>query len=149
MRCPRDKAGLIRFASSNSASHTCPDCHGVWLPNEALRQSFASHGLEGTELNGLIKARLECEPSPNRHCTVCPQTRLLMCRIAGIELDFCPKCSGLWLDKGELTALKKWHAEQTSDARKPVAGTEAGDSSWVGSGFEVLGSIAEALLYIW
>jgi Zn-finger nucleic acid-binding protein len=36
------------------------------------------------------------------HCPVCPGTALVMADRQGIEIDYCPKCRGVWLDRGEL-----------------------------------------------
>lgn len=38
-------------------------------------------------------------------CPVCPATDLLMTAREGIEIDYCPKCRGVWLDRGELDHL--------------------------------------------
>ena len=37
----------------------------------------------------------------------CPidQTTLAMTERQGIEIDYCPKCRGVWLDRGELDKL--------------------------------------------
>jgi hypothetical protein len=37
----------------------------------------------------------------------CPidQTELLMTERQGIEIDYCPKCRGVWLDRGELDKI--------------------------------------------
>ena len=32
-------------------------------------------------------------------------TQLLMSERQGIEIDYCPKCRGVWLDRGELDKL--------------------------------------------
>lgn len=37
-------------------------------------------------------------------CPVCQQT-LLMTDRQGVEIDYCPKCRGIWLDRGELEKL--------------------------------------------
>jgi uncharacterized protein len=37
-------------------------------------------------------------------CPVC-QVDLMMTDRQGIEIDYCPKCRGLWLDRGELDKL--------------------------------------------
>jgi uncharacterized protein len=38
---------------------------------------------------------------------LCPidQTELVMADRQGIEIDYCPKCRGVWLDRGELDKL--------------------------------------------
>lgn len=38
-------------------------------------------------------------------CPVCPQTQLMMSERQGIEIDYCPKCRGVWLDRGELDKI--------------------------------------------
>ncbi len=38
-------------------------------------------------------------------CPVCPETTLLMTDRQGVELDYCPNCRGVWLDRGELDKL--------------------------------------------
>jgi uncharacterized protein len=38
-------------------------------------------------------------------CPHCPDTALLMTDRQGIEIDYCPNCRGVWLDRGELDKL--------------------------------------------
>lgn len=38
-------------------------------------------------------------------CPVCKDTNLLMSERQGIEIDYCPQCRGVWLDRGELDRL--------------------------------------------
>lgn len=38
-------------------------------------------------------------------CPVCTTERLTMAERQGIEIDYCPKCRGVWLDRGELDKL--------------------------------------------
>lgn len=38
-------------------------------------------------------------------CPVCPESTLLMTHREGLEIDYCPKCRGVWLDRGELDKL--------------------------------------------
>jgi hypothetical protein len=38
-------------------------------------------------------------------CPHCPETTLVMSERQGIEIDYCPACRGLWLDRGELDKL--------------------------------------------
>jgi uncharacterized protein len=38
-------------------------------------------------------------------CPVCPSTDLVMTDRQGIEIDYCPKCRGIWLDRGELDKI--------------------------------------------
>src|SRR5690606_5681894 len=49
----------------------------------------------------------------------CPgdQTELLMSDRQGIEIDYCPKCRGVWLERGELDKI----IERSAAAAQPEA----------------------------
>ncbi len=38
-------------------------------------------------------------------CPTCVSERLVMSERSGIEIDYCPSCRGVWLDRGELDKL--------------------------------------------
>lgn len=38
-------------------------------------------------------------------CPVCKEPELVMSERQGIEIDYCPSCRGVWLDRGELDKL--------------------------------------------
>lgn len=38
-------------------------------------------------------------------CPVCTSENLVMTERQGVEIDYCPKCRGVWLDRGELDKL--------------------------------------------
>ena len=38
-------------------------------------------------------------------CPVCEDVTLLMSQRNGIEIDYCPQCRGIWLDRGELDKI--------------------------------------------
>ena len=38
-------------------------------------------------------------------CPTCTDTQLVMSDRQGVEIDYCPKCRGVWLDRGELDKL--------------------------------------------
>ncbi|HZW09603.1 MAG TPA: zf-TFIIB domain-containing protein [Phycisphaerales bacterium] len=39
------------------------------------------------------------------HCPVCKDAMLMMAERQGVEIDYCPKCRGVWLDRGELDKI--------------------------------------------
>ena len=55
----------------------------------------------------------------------CPidQTTLMMTERQGIEIDYCPSCRGVWLDRGELDKLiaggSQLQAESSPSERHP------------------------------
>ncbi len=38
-------------------------------------------------------------------CPVCPEQILSISERSGIEIDYCPNCRGVWLDRGELDKI--------------------------------------------
>jgi uncharacterized protein len=38
-------------------------------------------------------------------CPTCSDTTLVMTDRQGIEIDYCPACRGIWLDRGELDKI--------------------------------------------
>ena len=53
-------------------------------------------------------------------CPNCPDSSLSMTDRQGIEIDFCPKCRGVWLDRGELDKL----LERAVTAAPPLASND-------------------------
>ena len=49
-------------------------------------------------------------------CPVCKDVTLLISEKKGIEIDYCPECRGIWLDRGELEKLLE--AEEKIENRK-------------------------------
>ena len=50
-------------------------------------------------------------------CPHCPDVTLVMNERAGVEIDYCPQCRGVWLDRGELDKL----IERSATSAAPVA----------------------------
>ncbi|GAB2509453.1 TFIIB-type zinc ribbon-containing protein [Lysobacter humi (ex Lee et al. 2017)] len=51
-------------------------------------------------------------------CPVCTDIDLAMTDRQGIEIDYCPRCRGIWLDRGELDRLIE-RAERSEAAPAP------------------------------
>lgn len=52
-------------------------------------------------------------------CPACKDTVLTMSERNGIEIDYCPSCRGVWLDRGELDKII-----EKSMAHKPALSAE-------------------------
>lgn len=48
-------------------------------------------------------------------CPVCTSADLMISERQGIEIDYCPQCRGVWLDRGELDKL----IERSASAAPP------------------------------
>ena len=57
----------------------------------------------------------------NQGPMACPVdgTTLVMSERSGIEIDYCPSCRGVWLDRGELDKIIERNAEQLGAAAPP------------------------------
>ena len=53
-------------------------------------------------------------------CPHCPETTLVMADRQGIEIDYCPSCRGVWLDRGELDKLLDRAATVVAPAAAPM-----------------------------
>ncbi len=54
------------------------------------------------------------------NCPVCANVNLVMSERQGIEIDYCPQCRGVWLDRGEL--------DKIIDRSVAVSSDRAGDN---------------------
>ena len=52
----------------------------------------------------------------------CPtdETTLVMSERSGIEIDYCPTCRGVWLDRGELDKILERSASATTPSAPPA-----------------------------
>lgn len=55
-------------------------------------------------------------------CPQCVDQLLTMAERQGVELDYCPKCRGVWLDRGELDKIiERSAAHSAPPAAAPAA----------------------------
>ena len=55
-------------------------------------------------------------------CPACKTENLSMTERQGVEIDYCPKCRGVWLDRGELDKIiERASTELASAARASAA----------------------------
>jgi uncharacterized protein len=57
-------------------------------------------------------------------CPTCTDTALVMSDRQGVEIDYCPQCRGVWLDRGELDKL----IERSATMAPAAAGSAAARS---------------------
>jgi Zn-finger nucleic acid-binding protein len=108
MNCPTCKIGLETKLAGPVEVHACPQCEGVWYEGEELR---LAKDASDTDLNWLdfeiwkdwesLDLKLK-----NKACPGCNQ-KLVGVRYAEtpVEIDCCPTCKAIWLEKGEFAAI--------------------------------------------
>lgn len=56
------------------------------------------------------------------HCPVCKDKELVMSARQNVEIDYCPACRGVWLDRGELDKIIEQAARELAAANlQPMA----------------------------
>lgn len=59
-------------------------------------------------------------------CPVCNDRDLLMTDRQGVEIDYCPQCRGVWLDRGELDKI----IERTAAVQPPLPAERAPEARY-------------------
>lgn len=68
-------------------------------------------------------------------CPTCPDATLVMADRQGIEIDYCPQCRGVWLDRGELDKLIERSVGQQQPQARPAAPQPQGRPDFVDSDY--------------
>lgn len=61
-------------------------------------------------------------------CPVCAGVHLVMSERQGVEIDYCPQCRGVWLDRGELDKIIERSGQSEPAMGKPHYRDEEPDS---------------------
>jgi hypothetical protein len=59
-------------------------------------------------------------------------TALVMSERSGIEIDYCPACRGVWLDRGELDKIIERNAETQAPQQAPPPQQAPQQAPWAG-----------------
>ena len=57
-------------------------------------------------------------PAAGMPCPVC-KVPLVMSDRQGVEIDYCPQCRGVWLDRGELDKIIERNAQESAAPAAP------------------------------
>jgi Zn-finger nucleic acid-binding protein len=130
MNCPRCSQELKAIEYEGLGIETCPGCQGEWLDagellgvTQRMGSRFAPEEIEKLEAINKAIFTLE-EQTPQVDCPRCPDTPLKRFNYAvssGIALDKCPRCAGVWLDKGEMEQVQilaeQWKGKLSEDLK--------------------------------
>ncbi len=131
MRCPGCESTLSTVEYEGVAVETCGTCSGCWLDADELgqivrirEQRFSPEQLSSIDTAAKIPGIPVKDIERN---IVCPSCGTLTGPLnyggdTGITIDRCPKCRGIWLDKGELESIQmlveSWKDSLPDDLRK-------------------------------
>ncbi|MEO6920443.1 MAG: zf-TFIIB domain-containing protein [Collimonas sp.] len=54
------------------------------------------------------------------YCPVCKDKGLVMSERQSIEIDYCPSCRGVWLDRGELDKIIQLSTQELAGVQAPA-----------------------------
>jgi len=58
-------------------------------------------------------------------CPTCQSSDLVLSERLGVEIDYCPKCRGVWLDRGELDKIID-RSDKDDNDRAPLRDPRSG-----------------------
>jgi Zn-finger nucleic acid-binding protein len=126
MTCPRCGAPV------GSAGHRCQFCSAELLVR-ACPRCFARifHGHSHCPHCGVgVEAPAQANPDGSPRVRACPRcaggTQLVARLIAGVLLDECPACCGVWLDAGAVDRVVRERREQSLSTLRQVLGPSQG-----------------------
>ncbi|MBN2532870.1 MAG: zf-TFIIB domain-containing protein [Spirochaetales bacterium] len=106
-KCPSCNMELKEMQYHKQTVDMCPTCGGVFFDHGELEtivqivDIFKDIELSEEEIDTVSRYEKE-------RILLCPECNVELCakEIAGEIIDVCPECRGIWLDKGEIIALK-------------------------------------------
>jgi uncharacterized protein len=113
-QCPKCYTALAAQNAEGVEIDICPSCAGLWFDAKELDRLAKSRPgmLAGLEhrYEPDPEAPDAIDPMGARQCPVC---RVFMKEFEfpwapGIKLDGCTRCSGIWVDNGELTRIEAY-----------------------------------------
>ena len=146
MKCPKCGVELAPHRVEDVAAQRCPSCDGLWVDEEAFRQAK-----DRAEPNAVWMDVALWKDHERFHvrarelaCPGCSKTLVaLRYDRTPVEVDYCPTCQGIWLDREEferviaalqeeLTTLsaRELLAEALREAAEIVTGPETLLSEW-------------------
>ena len=108
--CPRCITTLREARGPSMVIDMCTECGGAYFDHGELAKLARDQAASFEKLEALVDPEDEPAPSSREESIACPgcgdeMERYQYAFCSGIMLDRCPKCSGLWVDEGELQAI--------------------------------------------
>jgi hypothetical protein len=112
MNCPACLHPLHRFKAGTVTLDGCDGgCGGLWFDHRELAKVNRLHPDPGAKIADLsVDSNIRVHDDDIRQCPKCNSVMLekkLHCLGSGVIMDVCPKCKGIWLDRGELEKIRE------------------------------------------
>jgi Zn-finger nucleic acid-binding protein len=118
--CPVCGTKLDLYSMLRIEFEGCPKCYGMWLEKDELRKLKDKIGIgELHWLNSEIENIEQTAAIQSKR--VCPKAdggKLLSVLFGktSVVLDWCPKCHGIWLDRGEYDRIIEYLGDEAGEA---------------------------------
>ncbi len=146
MKCSRCKVDLEASLTGRVRGDECPICGGAWYEDDELRQAKDAADID---LNWLdFELWTEWDSLDLRHkklpCPSCGDGLVsILYGQTGVEVDCCPTCKGLWLERGRFEAIiealtkellnkpiDEYVKASLQEAKEIIVGPEPLNSEW-------------------
>lgn len=132
-RCPACGGMLDLYRLHHVHFEGCPACKGIWIEPDDLRDLKNRVGESSLRwLNDELEAVEKTSAvATDRPCVRCEDSNLVSVVFGHTKvlIDWCPKCHGRWLDRGEFRAIVDYLRDEMSSAEpaeiERVIGEEA------------------------
>ena len=110
MQCPACSGPLTTHPLGAVTVDACRGgCGGLWFDRLELKRLDDQHEAIGDSLTDVGDGRA-VDHDARRRCPSCDAGHVMMRRLFApgleLEIDECPGCGGIWLDRGELAAVR-------------------------------------------
>jgi Zn-finger nucleic acid-binding protein len=105
LACPKC-LGPIRYGNRlRGAVAPCYDCWGLWIDTGELNCMRERFPVGAALYKATLELRAEAAGPTDMLCPACPEAQLVRQVIREVEIEWCPRCRGVYLDKGERERL--------------------------------------------
>jgi len=133
MKCPDCNSNLQEVATSGNYGekimlNQCSGCGGIWF------DSLELYAVPGEEIGKIESVNLEKLGRRNifqDKSGLCPACSAHLETFhdpnfpKGLEVEYCVKCGGLWVNRGEATSFKEWQDKKKEEAGLPKSPEDA------------------------
>ena len=113
MKCPAcHKVLAVHFLDDVELDVCQEGCGGIWF--DAFELSSVSERIRADVPSAAVEPNLPVVPDRKRACPRCLEVKLqrhFYSNRRQVEVDSCPGCGGIWLDVGELSAVREQRAD--------------------------------------
>jgi Zn-finger nucleic acid-binding protein len=105
--CPACEGNLIGRSLHEVSFWTCVQCQGLWIDRDELVKLGKKTQHQAACLPTSFKGPVASPKVHSKDCPQCPEVILRGFDFLGVKVDMCPKCEGIWLDRGEIALIFK------------------------------------------